>query len=90
MAKKKTALFRSKELRDTASVAALFRDLADKLETGELVIQRGEQEVAMSVGDRVALKLKANEKKTKRGILRKLTVGLRWVEGETHEQVTVK
>lgn len=90
MAKKKNVLFRSKELRDTSSVASLFHDFADKLEQGELVIQRGKEEVTLGIGNKVALKLKVKEKHTKRGLLRKMDIKLSWVEGATYDKVQLK
>jgi amphi-Trp domain-containing protein len=81
MAKRSRVLFKSKELRGTASVAAFLREVADKLEGGEVVLRRGEEEVAIGVADRVSFKVKVKEKRKKRGVKTKFAVRIKWVEG---------
>lgn len=90
MAKKKSVLFRSKELRDTSNAAALLRDIADKMEKGELVIQQGDEKVVLSFGNRIGLSFLVTEKDGKRGKLRRMKLSLRWIEGEAEKKVTIE
>ena len=88
MAKRK--LFKSKEQRDAQGVATFLRDLADKVEAGEVVLMRGEQEVPLEVPDRVDLKVTAKEKDKKRGTRVTFKMTLKWWEGDTeHAKLTL-
>jgi amphi-Trp domain-containing protein len=88
MAKRK--LFKSKEERDAAGVADFLRGLADKIEAGEVVLMRGEQEVPLEVPDRIDLKVKAKEKDKKRGTRVTLKLTLKWMKGDTeHPRLTL-
>jgi amphi-Trp domain-containing protein len=83
MAKNKRILFKSKEQKDVQAVAEFLHQLADKLAGGELTFQRGSDETRMAVGARMAFKLKAKEKKKKRGIQQNLKINLKWYEDES-------
>lgn len=84
---KKRKLFRSKERRDTTAVAAFLRNLADKIEAGEITFQQGAQQIPLPVPGSVNLKVTASEKDKKRGTRTKLKLVLRWyadaADGET-------
>jgi len=82
MAKRKNTLLKSKERRDVQSVADFFRQLADKLEAGELVLQRGADEILVAVPKQVTLGLKVKKKTKKRGPRHRLKIKLAWREGE--------
>ena len=81
MAKRKTRLFRSKEVREPAAVAAFLRELADKIESQKVVLKKGEDETELAVGERIYFKVKVGQKKTRRGNEQKFNVKLKWVEG---------
>jgi amphi-Trp domain-containing protein len=82
MAKRKTTLLKTKERRDVQSVADFFRQLADKLEAGELVLQRGADEIRVAVPEQVMLGLKVKKKTKRRGLRHRLKIKLAWREGE--------
>jgi amphi-Trp domain-containing protein len=76
-------LFKSKERRDVQSVATFLRELADKLEQQELVLQRGADEARLVVPGNVVFALKAKEKAGKRGKKQGLKIKIKWIEGDS-------
>ena len=56
MAKKHT-LFRSEEWKARRSAAAFLRELADKLEEGEITLRRGGDEVSLVLPETVELEI---------------------------------
>ena len=91
MAKRKRTLMKTKERRSREGVANFLRELADSLEEGELVLQRGDREATMPVADQVRLKVKAKEKEKKGGsVKRTLKVSVKWYDSDRPEMhVTV-
>lgn len=81
----KTKLFKSKEQRNVQDVAAFLRNLADRMEAGEIVLQRGTQEVPLEVPEVMDLKVSAKEKGKKRGTRVTLKVTCTWWEGDTEQ-----
>lgn len=83
MAKRKRTLLKTKERRNRESVAGLLRELADSIEEGDIVLQRGEEEVSMPVADQVRLKIKAKEKEKKGGTTKRtLKLSLKWTDAD--------
>jgi amphi-Trp domain-containing protein len=80
---KADVLFKSKERRDVQSVATFLRELADKLEQQELVLQRGADEARLVVPGNVVFALKAKEKAGKRGKKQGLKIKIKWIEGDS-------
>jgi amphi-Trp domain-containing protein len=80
---KTDVLFKSKERRDVQSVATFLRELADKLEQQELVLQRGADEARLVVPGNVVFALKAKEKAGKRGKKQGLKIKIKWIEGDS-------
>ncbi len=82
MAKKGT-LFKSKERRDVQSVAAFLRELADKLEQQELVLQQGADEARLAIPGNIVFALKVKEKSKKRKTKQGIKIKIKWVEGDS-------
>lgn len=83
MAKRKRTLLKMKERRSRESIANFLCELAGSLETGDVVLQRGEEEVSMSVADQVRLKIKAKEKEKKGGRTKcTLKLSLKWTDAD--------
>lgn len=83
MAKRKRTLLKTKERRSRESVATLLRELAESLESGDVVLQRGEEEVSMPVANQVRLKIKAKEKEKKGGTTKRtLKLSLKWTDAD--------
>jgi len=83
MAKRKRTLLKTKERRSRESVAALLTELAESVESGVIVLNRGEEEVSMPVAEQVRLKIKAKEKEKKGGTTKRtLKLSLKWTDAD--------
>jgi amphi-Trp domain-containing protein len=82
MAKKKI-LLRSKQIETPQSVAAFLRELADKVETGQVVLIQEGAETSINLPEQMTLSLSVKEKhKPKKSSQRhSLTIKLKWWEG---------
>ncbi len=79
---RETILFKSEEKKDIESVAALLRELADKVESGKVVLKQGQKTVKLKLPHRVELGVKAEKEVGKRRTKKKLEIEIEWVVGE--------
>jgi amphi-Trp domain-containing protein len=86
---KKTVLFKSEERKDLKDIAAFLRQLADKIEAGVIVLQRGEEEIRLELPASVEFEIQADEKPKQLGKQQSLEIELEWIEGESGETVTL-
>ena len=86
---KKTILFKSDQRKNLKEVAEFFRQLADKLESGEIVFRRGTDEVKLKLPKTVDFEIEAEEKHKKRGVQQSIEIEIEWYEGESGESVTL-
>lgn len=78
---KKEVLIKSDEPKAREQVAAFLRELADKVEAGEVTLQQGEQEVAFSLPPIVELEVEVEQKEKKRGTKYSLEIEIEWMNG---------
>jgi amphi-Trp domain-containing protein len=86
---KKTVLFKSDERKNLEDIADFFRQLADKLEDGEIVLRRGTDEVNLKLPKTVDFEIKAEEQPKKRGVKQGIEIEIEWYEGESVDSVTL-
>ncbi len=80
---KETRLFKSEERMARAAAAAFLRELADKVEGGEVVLRQGGEELTLTLPESLVLEVQAeDEDKGARGIQHSLEVELAWFDGE--------
>jgi len=79
----KKVLFESEELRDRTEVAAFLRDLAGRLEAGEITLRRGTEEIHLHLPEKVVLEIKAEEKAKPGKTKQSLEIEIEWGEGLT-------
>ncbi len=84
---RKPVLIKSKEWRTATDVAAFLRELADKIERGDVVLERGSDEVHVAIPDRVRFGIKVKRKQKKRGPKWSFKLNMKWTEGETSGRV---
>jgi amphi-Trp domain-containing protein len=79
-----TILFKSEERKNIQEVADVLRQIADKIEKGEVVLKRGSEEVRLEIPSNVILELKVEEE-TKKNTKRTLEIEIEWIEGANEE-----
>lgn len=76
-------LFDSEERMDRSEVAQMLREFADRVETGEVELRRGEQSVTATIPPSVVLEVKLEQKdRPGRAAKHSLEIELEWVEGD--------
>ena len=83
-------LFKSEEKKQTSEVASILRTVADKLESGRIMLSHGKEEIYLVIPKTVTLEFKVEEEtKSGRDTLKKsLEIELEWYEGEDGETET--
>ena len=79
---KETILFKSEENKDIHSVAALLRELADKIESQQVILKQGKQEVKLKIPNTVELEIKAEREDGKNKSKKKLEIEIEWLLGQ--------
>ncbi|MEA3377701.1 MAG: amphi-Trp domain-containing protein [Chloroflexota bacterium] len=86
---KKTVLFRSEEWKARRSTAAFLREVADKLEEGEITLLRGEEELGLTLPETVELEIEVTEKVKKHKTEREIEIEIEWTEEQAEGPVTL-
>ncbi|MFW5729988.1 MAG: amphi-Trp domain-containing protein [bacterium] len=77
----KDVLYKSEEQMSRADLVAFLRSLADRVESGRVVLTSGSKETPVDVPDRVELEVQYEEKKKPRGKRSQLELEIEWGEG---------
>lgn len=78
---RETVLFRSKAPSTRAETVEFLRSMADRIEGGQVVLRRGEEETALTLSDQLELRLKAeDEHKRGKGVQHTLKIELKWYQ----------
>ena len=83
---KKNVLVKSDLQKNLPEVAAFLRDLADKVETGQVTLVQGEEDVIVDLPDSVKFELEYYEQVKKHGLKKQLEIELVWTEGGKKRQ----
>jgi amphi-Trp domain-containing protein len=77
-------LFKSEQRSSQGEVAAFLRTLADKVESGQVILRQGSEELTLAIPQNLVLEIKAEEETSKRksGKKMSLEVELEWQEGD--------
>jgi len=86
---KKNVLFRSEEWKPRQSAAAFLRELADKLEEGQITLMRGDEEVNLMPPETVELEIEVTEKVKKQKTERELEIEIEWALEQAEGSVTL-
>ncbi|HSM57523.1 MAG TPA: amphi-Trp domain-containing protein [Candidatus Sulfomarinibacteraceae bacterium] len=79
---KEIVLFKSEEQMSLENVISFLHELADKLATNEVTLQKGSESLTLQVPNRLVLEVKAEEEAKGERTQRSLEVELEWYEGE--------
>ena len=80
---KEVVLFKSEEKRDTQEIAKFLHELADRVAMREVILRKGEEELALALPSVMVLEVKAEEETSKAGKVHySLEVELEWKPGQ--------
>lgn len=85
---KKELLFKSDERKTLPDVAEFLRQLADKIEAGEVVLQLGSEKVKLHLANTVQFEVEVEQKPKKHGKKQSLEIEIEWYEGDFGDSVT--
>ena len=78
---KKNVLVKSDLRKNLPDVAVFLRELADKVETGQVTLVQGGQDVIVELPDTVSFEIEYYEQPKKSGLKKQLEIELQWMEG---------
>ena len=78
---KKNVLVKSKSRKKMPDVAAFLRELADKVESGQVSLLQGEEDISLVLPETVSFELEYYEQPKKQGVKKQLEIELTWTEG---------
>lgn len=73
-------LFKSEERKSASEVAAIIRQLADRVEKGTITLGQNENRITLEIPQNMVLELKVEEEEKGR-VKRSLEIELEWVVG---------
>lgn len=79
---RETILFKNEEKTSAKDAAAFLRQLADRIEEGNVILKRGKEKVTLKIPRRLELEIKAEKEVGKKKTKKKLEVEIEWVVGE--------
>ena len=86
---KEIVLFSSEERQKLPAVSAFLRQLADRLDAGQVTLRKGNEELTLDIPVNVVLEIKAEEEATKQRTQRSLEIEIEWYEGEDEGELTL-
>ncbi|MDX1435958.1 MAG: amphi-Trp domain-containing protein [Anaerolineales bacterium] len=79
---RETRLFKSEEPKNRAEAAEFLRQMAEKLDGGEVVLRRGEEELTLSIPQNLILEIQVeDEDKKNKGVQHSLEIEIKWFDG---------
>ncbi len=78
-----TRLFRVEERKNRSEVAQFLRQMADKIDAGEVVLRQGSQEQVLNLPDNLILEIQVeDEQKGNQGIQHSLEIEIKWFDDD--------
>lgn len=78
---KETILMRSEEKVSRSEAAAFLRQLADKLDAGQVTLKQGSDELLLEIPAQITLEVKAEDEPKRKGTQRSLEIEFEWMLG---------
>jgi amphi-Trp domain-containing protein len=80
---KETRLFKSEERHSRTDVSVFLRQLADKVETGQVILSAGQESITLDIPANLILEIQVeDEDKRSKGIQHSLEIELKWFDGD--------
>lgn len=86
---KEVILFSSEERASAQHVSDFLRQLADKVDAGEVTLSKGSESLTLSLPQDLVLEVKAEEEEKGKGTKRSLEVEIEWMEGDDQGRLTL-
>jgi len=88
---KKNVLVKSDLRKSLPDAAAFLRELADKIETGQVTLVQDGNDVVIDLPETISFELEYYEQPKKQGLKKQLEIELEWKEGgRKHKSVSLK
>lgn len=78
---KETVLFKYEEKMSSTEAASLVRTVADKIESGEILLEQGKKKVNLTIPSRVEVEVKAEKEVGRKKTTMKLELEIEWPLG---------
>jgi amphi-Trp domain-containing protein len=83
---KKNVLVKSDLRKNLSDSAAFLRELADKIESGQVTLTQGGNDVVIQLPETLSFEVEYYEQPKKRGMKKQLEIELEWTEGGRKRQ----
>ena len=83
---KKNVLVKSDLRKNLQDSAAFLRELADKVESGQVTLTQGGQDVVVDLPETLSFEVEYYEQPKKHGMKKQLEIELQWTEGGKKRQ----
>jgi amphi-Trp domain-containing protein len=78
---RETILFKTEEKMSRREAASLLRQVADKLDSGKVILQQGKNKTSLKIPDRVEVEIKAEKEVGRKKTKKKLELEIEWLVG---------
>jgi amphi-Trp domain-containing protein len=85
----KNILFKSEEMKSNKEAADILRQIADKIEEGNILLKKGSKEVTVKIPSKLEVEIEASKKEKEGQTKKQLEIEIEWIEGENGE-VSIK
>lgn len=79
-----TVLFKSEEKKSAAEIAAVLRQIADKIESGGMTLKQEDTKIVLDFPATMVLEMKVEEEQGRK-LKKSFEIELEWVPGEDQE-----
>jgi amphi-Trp domain-containing protein len=80
---KEVRLFKSEERRSSTEVAEFLRQIAGKIENGEVILRQGREEIFLKMPHNLILEIQVeDEDKKRKGIQHSLEIEIKWFDDD--------
>jgi amphi-Trp domain-containing protein len=80
---KEVRLFKSEERQARPEVTAFLRELADKIDSGQVILRQGQEELTLEIPNNLVLEIQVeDEDKKSKGIQHSLEVEISWYDSD--------
>lgn len=81
---REVTIFESKSRKSRDEISTFLRDIADRLETGRIVLRQGADEAVLELAQNMILEIKVeDEEKRRKGMQHSLEIELKWYDNDT-------